>query len=496
MPKFYRFLIGVLLFFTISCESHKDSLDLRNRVKKVVLDNGMTFLLLKREGAPVFSAEIKVRVGNIEEDPGSYGLAHFFEHMAFKGTDKIGSKDFTKEGPILDQIFALGTKIVEMKKQGLDPPLYEDLLAKRKALEKQQNEFIDKNEFTRIYQKNGGLNLNATTSNDYTTFYVSLPVSKLELWAYMESSRLMNPVMREFFTEVNVVAEERRMRIDNSPQGKLYAAFVDKAFDNSPYKILVIGPAQDIQNYTPAEARAFYEKYYIPSRMVVALVGNFNVNEAEKTVRKYFSKLPAKTNEEKTFKPEVFDKGSFPREVTVTGPEEPRFYLAYHRPTHPDPDDVVFDVLQNILCQGRTSRLYKKLVLETKKVSSVTCYGSVPGGRLDSLFTFYTVPLEGHASKVIKEDIKNELKKLIEEGPSENELQIVKNNLDASFIYPLQSNSGLASQLAFYEILTGDWKYIYHLQDRVHAINAEDVKRVAKKYFVEEREVSAYMEKR
>lgn len=489
--------LAALFLALLSCQGSDSStsLDLRNRVKRVVLDNGMKILLLKRQGAPVFSAQIKVRVGNVEEQVGSFGLAHFFEHMAFKGTDKIGTNNYIEEKKILDQIFEIGTKIVNMRKQGKDPKEYADLIKKRKELEQEQKKYLVKNEFTQIYQKNGGINLNATTSNDYTSYYISLPVNKMELWAYMESSRMKKPVIREFFTEVDVVAEERRMRLDNTPDGRLYEAYVNKAFDKSPYKIAVIGPAKDIQNYTPQVAMDFYKTYYIPSRMVVAVVGNFDMKEAERIVRKYFSTIPGKKENGHKIPTENFDKKTFPREVTITGPEKSRFYMGYHRPAHPHEDDIVLDVIQDILCEGRTSRLYKRLVLN-KKATFAACYVSIPGARLDSLFTFLSMPLEGHKNKGLKKEIEDEIQKLAKEGPSEYELQKVKNNIDAELIYSLQSNSGLASQLAFYESLTGHWEYLYDLQARVHSITVDDVKRVVATYFVPQNQVAAYLEQK
>lgn len=488
------FFIFIASLTICSRMEKKESFDLRHRVKRIVLDNGLKVLLLKREGAPVFSSQIKIKVGNIEEEDGHRGLAHFFEHMAFKGTQTIGTKDYNKEKIILDRIFKIGTVIVEMKKQGKKPDDYQDLIEERKKLEDEQKQYQVRNEFMRIYQENGGVDLNATTSNDYTTYYVSLPVNKLELWAYMESERLKSPVLRDFFTEVDVVAEERRMRIDNTPQGKIYEAFMNLAFDKSPYKTVVIGPASDIQLYTPGVALDFYHKYYTPSRVVIALVGNFDVDEAEGIVRKYFSNLKSSSKKTEEVKSEILDEKTFPRENVITSPEKPRFYLGYHRPTHPDPDDIVFDALQSILCEGKTSRLYKKLTLEEQKVSFVTCYASVPGARLDSLFTFYSMPLDGFTNRDIKDEIKKELIRLGQEGPTEDELQIVKNKIDAYIVYSLQSNSGLASQLAFYESLTGNWEYLYHLQDRLHSITKEDIQRVVKTYFVDSKEVTTYME--
>lgn len=470
------------------------SLDLRQRVRRVKLDNGLTVLMMKRQGAPVFSAQIKVEVGNIEEEVGSYGLAHFFEHMAFKGTDKIGTTDPVKEQAILDEIFKVGTEIVTKRKAGATDEELKDLISKRKELEDQQKQYITKNEFTEIFQKNGGLDLNASTSNDYTTYYISLPANKLELWAYMESARMQKPFLREFFTEVDVVAEERRMRIDNTPDGLLFEALMRKSFDKSPYGVVVIGPAEDIRNYTPQKAQEFYAKYYIPSKMVVGLVGNFDLDEAEKIVRKYFGQIPAGKDPGINFTKDELDPKTFPREVTVTGKDRPRFYLAYHRPAHPHPDDMVMDVIQDVMCEGLTSRLYKKLVIQDKKAAYVGCYSSMPGSRLDGLFAFYAMPFDGYTNAQIREEIKKEIDQLIQEGPTEYELQKVKNNLDADLIYSLQSNDGLASQLAFYESLTGNWEYIYELQNTVHKITAEDVKRVAKTYFNAQREITSYYE--
>lgn len=495
LRSLHRLLLLLSVFFVYSCSSGGgESLDLRSRIKKITLDNGLTVLMLRRDGAPVFSSEIQIKVGNIEEQTGSRGLAHFFEHMAFKGTDTIGTKDFGKEKLILDKIYEVGTKLVELKKNGGSPEQIAALLKERKELESEQKKYIEQNEFMEIYQKNGSVDLNATTSNDFTTYYVSLPVNKMELWAHMESARLMHPVMREFFTEVDVVAEERRMRIDNTPSGRLYEAFMGLAFDKSPYKTMVIGPAEDIQNYTPDVAKKFYETYYIPSRMVISIVGNIDFTETERIVRQYFSKIPAKNDPKPAFVHEEFDSKTFPREKTITGPENPRFYFGYHRPAHPDRDDIVMDVIRDILCEGRTSRLFKKLILDKKMASYVGCYAAVPGGRLDSIFSFYALPLNGFKNQDLKKEIISEIEKLAAEGPTEKELQQVKNKIDAELIYSLQSNSGLASQLSYYESLTGSWEYIYYLQDRMHTITADDVKKAIKKHFVKEHESTVYFE--
>lgn len=490
-----RFLVFILCFAisTVACSSHSgEELDLRQRVKKITLDNGMKILMLKRDGAPVFFGELSVRVGSIEEGNGPTGLAHFFEHMAFKGTDKIGSKDFVTEKPLLEQVLAVGTRIADMKRQGATPDEYKDLLAQRLVLEAKENTVTEKNAFYNALIRSGANDLNAATGVDNTVYYAELPSSKLELWAYMESERLMHRVFRGFFTEVDVVNEERRMTIDNSPDGRLYEAYLGAGFVSNPYRVPTIGSARDIQTITPEEARAFYSKFYIPSRMVVAIVGNFDMDVAERILRQYFSRIPEAPEVVENFPDETFTGP--PRSVTITDDSPPQFYLGYHRPAFPHPDVVALEVVENILCEGETARLYKRLVLADKSADSIQCASTFPGDRLPSLFTFMVLPMQGHSNKELVAVIADELKKLGEEGPTANELQIVKNNIDADFIYSLDSNSGLAESLAYHETIAGRWDYMYDFQDAVHKVTAADVERVIHTYFTPSRQVAAYLE--
>jgi len=294
--------------------------------------------------------------------------------------------------------------------------------------------------------------------------------------------------MRDFFTEVGVVAEERKMRVDNSPQGVMLEKFLDLAYDDSPYKTMVIGPAADIQNYTPALAKDFYKKYYTADRIVVALVGNFDLDKTEKIVRKYFGAVPKAINTTQT-EPLTHRANNFPRRDQIVRSEKPRFYLGYHRPSYKSDDDLVLDFVQNLLCNGRVSRLYKKLVLDDKKATTVVCYSAFPGVRLNTLFLFYAMPHDEYSNDDLLNAIKDEVKMLATQGPTPEELQRVKNNMEADLVYSLQSNGGLASQLSFYETLTGDWQYMLQMQKRFRTITAAQIQAVMAKYFVPEHEV-------
>ncbi|MBX7148359.1 insulinase family protein [bacterium] len=487
-----KFLSLILLAFIVSCTSSHNNLKLP--VKEIHLKNGLTALLVSRPGAPVFSAYIRIKVGNIEESKGASGLAHFFEHMAFKGTTTIGTSNYAAEEPVLKEMFSVGADLVEAKKEGRSD--VSALEEKLHALEVQHQQLINQNEFVRIYQRNGGGDINATTSNDFTSYFVSLPASKLELWAYMESERLKHPVLREFFKERDVVAEERRMRYDNNPDGKLYEAFLDTAFDSSPYKINVIGYPQEIQQYTYDKAMEFRNRYYIPQRIVIGLAGSFDVKEAEQYIEKYFGDLPAAASDTiLENKPQILDN-SFPRTKVLEGPDTARFYMGFHRPAHPHSDDEKFDMMQGILCDGRTSRLFKVLVTEKKMASGIDCYSSLPASRLDGLFTIYASPLPGFTNNDIQKVVLDEMEKIKQEGVKPEELARVKNKMDSDMIWSLKSNMGLATLVTFYQSLSNDWKYLYKMQEKIHAITSNDLKSVAQTYFVPGRMVTVKMEQK
>ncbi|OGP09294.1 MAG: hypothetical protein A2048_09940 [Deltaproteobacteria bacterium GWA2_45_12] len=464
-------------------------------VKKIVLENGFTALLVSRPGAPVFSAYLRIKVGNVEESPGYSGLAHFFEHMAFKGTDKIGTKDYKQEEIILDRIHDVGTRLTKARQEGKPEQELKPLIQELNRLQKEQQTLLESNEFARIYQRNGGADMNATTTNDYTSYFVSLPSNKLELWAYLESERLLHSVFREFYKERDVVAEERRMRYDNDPDGHLYEELMLFAFDKSPYRVPVIGFANEIHGYTVDAARKFRETYYVPSRMVLSIVGSYDLKEAEKWIRQYFGKLSDKKSPDQVFEKEDFSK-NFPREKVLESPDEPRFYMVFHRPANPHPDDEVFDVLENLLCDGRTSRLYRVLVTEKKLASQVGCYASLPGSRLDGVFTFYALPFPNVSNRQVWQEILDQLELMKTELVTKEDLGKVINQIDAGLLWALNENIGLASMLTFFESLAGDWHYVYRLRERVRRMTPEDVQRVAKTYFVPNRRASVFMEKK
>jgi predicted Zn-dependent peptidase len=493
--KIFFILSLIISSFYISQCSFFQGPSISLDVEEITLANGLKAILVKKEGPPVFAGYIRFRVGGIEESEGYSGLAHFFEHMAFKGTSKIGVKDYEKEREILDEIHLIGTRITTLKKNNKNQEKINELENQLKNLQEKHQELLDKNEFVQIYQRNGGSNINATTSNDYTSYFISLPSNKLELWAYMESQRIKDPILREFFKERDVVAEERRMRYDNSPKGKLFEEYLNLAFDESPYKLGAIGKPEDIQAYTPEVARKFFYDHYIPSRMVIALVGNFDREEAKNYIQKYFGDLSNHGQEEKK-RYQTPLASDFPRSKAINFEAEPRLYMGFHRPAHPHPSDEVFDVIDGLLCQGRTSVFYQKLVLDEKLVSDLGCSTSLPGSRLDGLFTIYAVPIAPHTNQEVEKRIMEIIDEYKSKEIDKKELERIRTRIEADLIFSLDSNMGLASLLTYFESLAGSWTYIHNLPNKISKVDVDDIHEVMKKYFVKNRKVVVYLERK
>jgi len=482
----------ILIFLFISNNIYAQNIE--DKVIEYKLDNGMKFLLMKRGSAPIFTGYLMFKVGSVDEDVGITGLAHLVEHMAFKGTDVIGTVSYEEEKPILEEINKIGAELsLETVKGSLaDSTKINELDIKLKDLQKQHKEFVKNNEFFQIYDANGGVGTNAGTGNDVTSYYVSLPSNKLELWMLMESERIKNPVFREFYVERNVVAEERRLVTDNQPFGKLLEEFIATAFIAHPYGHPIVGWMSDIKTITVEDAVDFYQKYYSPVNGVGVLVGDIEIEKTKKLLDKYFGSIPDRGEPKpvKTIEPE--QKG--PRKTTVYFKAQPQILIGYHKPTLPEYDDYVFDVIYSILSEGRTSRLYTSLVKEKKLVVGINTIQGLPGARYDNLFVFYAVPRYPHTNQEVEDAIYEEIEKLKTEPASEKELQKVRNRIDANFIRGLDSNQGLASMLAFFEVVADDWKYILRQREIFKKVTPEDIMRVAKKYFIDDNKIIAYLE--
>src|ERR1700722_750474 len=295
IPRLVVCFIACLLLCSIALPQNLASFEKRTTVKK--LANGLTIIICERPEAPVFSFFTHVDAGSVQDPMGKTGLAHMFEHMAFKGTDTIGTRDYAGEKVALAKVEeAYAAYLAER-----DKPVGRDE-AKLKQLEQAWKDAVaaaDKfsapynNEFSQIVESQGGEGMNAFTDLDETGYNYSFPVNRLELWAYLESERFLHPVMRQFYKERNVVIEERRMRVDSNPPGRLFEQFTTAAFQAHPYHRPTIGWMSDLNTFSATDAKKFFDTYYISSNMVVAVVGDVKASETMPIVEKYFGRIPS-----------------------------------------------------------------------------------------------------------------------------------------------------------------------------------------------------------
>jgi predicted Zn-dependent peptidase len=482
-------ILAFILLFSTSVLRAQDLASFEKRVTVHKLANGLTLIVLERPEAPVFSFFTLVDAGSVQDPKGLTGLAHMMEHEAFKGTPDIGSRnngrDWLKEKAALDGVErAYAAYDYERRKEiDRDPKKVGELeKAWKEAIERAQ-QYVDANAYSRILDEQGQEGMNAFTEEDMTGYYYSLPANRLELWAYMESERFLHPVMREFYKERDVVWEERRMRIDNQPIGRLVEQFLSSAFFAHPYHNPGVGWPADLDSLSARDAEKFFKTYYIPSNMTIAVVGDVKAAQVIALVERYFGRIPSGPKPEEAATDEPPQSGV--REIVLREQSQPFYLEGYHRPDYRDPDDNVYDVISDLLSEGRTSRLYRSLVRDKKIAVGAAGFSGLPGTKYPHLFAFYSVPAKDHTPAEQADAIHQEIERLKTQPVSDEELKMVKTRMRANLIRQLAENSGLASQLAIYQTRFGDWRELFRQLDKTDKVTAQDVQRVARKVLTE-----------
>lgn len=493
------FIFGLILFLSwintselalakIAVNQNIQSLEpylkqVKENITEFTLKNGINFIVLKNDKAPVVSFTTYVDVGGVNEPEKKTGVAHFLEHLAFKGTKEIGTLDYKKEAKILDELDNIFQQIKRAKKENNQVKLGE-LESKFEELNNQAQALVKQNEFGQIIELEGGVGLNAATSADATVYFYNFPANKLELWMYLESDRFLNPVFREFYQEKQVILEERKLRTDNSPIGKMVEAFLDTAFTTHPYKRPVIGYEEDIINLTREDVQNFFNNYYGGSNITIAIVGDVNPDEVKKMAEKYFGRFPASTKPAKLTITEP--KQTQTREVTVKYPSQPWYLEGYHIPDINHPDYLVYDIISSILSNGRTSRLYKSLVEEQKIALSAAGFSGFPGDKYPNLMLFYAMLAPERQLTDLETALHEQIEKLKSDLVTEEELERVKTQAKADLLRTLNSNSGMGKLLAEYQAKTGDWRNLFLSLEQISAVTAQDIQRVARETFTAE----------
>ncbi|OEU71304.1 MAG: peptidase M16 [Desulfuromonadales bacterium C00003093] len=471
------FLFCFSLLFVLPASLFAQSL--AEKVQEYHLDNGLTLLLVERHASPTVAAYISFKVGSVNENSQYRGVAHLLEHMLFKGTKILGTKDYQQEEPLLKKIAGVGGRIDLLKgRSDTDPQELQQLQMQLTALQKEHRQLLVKDEFSKVYAENGGVGYNAFTGKDQTTYLINLPANKLELWAAIESDRLQNAVLREFYTEREVVREERRRSYESSPSGMLYETLLATAYKVHPYRYPIIGWECDIENLTLEETQTFLRNYYSPVNMVITLVGDFKSAAALALVKRYFGPLKPGLPVPEVVDQEPPQNGE--RRVRVIFDAEPQLLVAYHKPTLPHRDDYAFDILMQILGEGRTSRLYQSLVVEKQLVTDVSVFGA-PGSKYNNLMTIVLTPRRSCSCVDIESALYAELERLQTEPINAAEIEKARHQILTTILRRLQGNSGLARMLSSYEVL-GGWKYLVEYEKELNSMTAADVMDVAKRY--------------
>ena len=484
-PWFSRGLLGLTLAaLAIAGARAQDLKSFEQRITTKVLPNGLTIVICERPEAPVFSYSTFIDAGDVNDPSGQSGLAHMFEHLAFKGTSEIGTTDYAAEKVALAKVEAANDayEAEYLKAVGRDDKKVAELKQAFLDAQKDAHKYVVPNQFTDVAERNGAEGLNAFTALDETVYFWSMPENRLELWAWLESGRLSDTVPREFYKERDVVVEERRMRTDSNPIGRLVEQFLATAYVAHNYGRSGVGWPSEVSQVSATEALAFHKKYYAGSNIVVAVVGDVKAAEAMPMLEKYFSKIPAgpKPEEMTTIEPKQFAE----KTVVIREQTQPFFLEGYHRPDYRDPDDAVYDAISDIMSNGRVSRLYRSLVEQQQIAAAAQGFSPFPGDKYPGLFAFYAVPLPGHTPDQMRDAIHKEIDKLKSADVTDDELQMYKTRTRADLLRGLADNQGLANSLAQYQTRYGDWRELFKQLDKVDKVSKADIRRVANQVFV------------
>jgi len=463
-------------------------------VQEYVLENGLRLLMIPKKGDPNIAAGWIARVGSVNERPGITGISHLFEHMMFKGTRVVGTTDIKKDLELMDKMDAVKAEIRKEEQAQIqrlrlgqianlqDPQNRTDrhnqLLQELAAIEKESKSLIVQNEFDKIYTSAGASDMNAGTSEDFTIYFINVPTNKLELWFWMESDRLLNPVFREFYSERAVVQEERRMRTESTPTGKFDEEFNALFWTSSPYKWPVIGWPSDLEGLTRQEALDYFAVNYAPNNISACLVGDFDSEQAKKLADRYFGRLKRNPQQPPPVRTREVEQMAEKRMIAFAE-TNPQVQIRYHSVADGHVDEPALVVLGALL-SGRTGRLYKSLVLDQKLANSVSAGQN--GMKWEGYFFLSGVAKPESAPEIVEQALYREIEKLQREKVGERELQKVKNQFAADTFRRLDSRFLLMIQILLADSNRG-WQSFNEDPKKIAAVTADDIQRVANKYF-------------
>jgi predicted Zn-dependent peptidase len=487
----FHLLPVVLCLTLVFCLPAQEVKEFERKVTEFTLANGLHFILAERHEAPVISFHTFVNAGSVDDPSGKTGIAHLFERLAFKGTETIGTRNWADEKKAMDAIEEIYDRLDAERNKGAtaDQSRADTLQTQVKFAVDRADMYVQQNEFKSIMEDNGGIELNAAVGLDSAEYFCGLPSNRMELWFLMESNRFLRPVFRQFYKERDVMVEEYH-QVESSPKGRLFQSLLSTAFVSHPYKNPAGGWPADLPKLRRADAQAFLEKRYVPANMAIAIVGDVNVAEARRMAERYFGPMQSRPLPPVLATQEAPQPG--PRTSVVDSPAQPMAAVAYKRPDEYDRDDSVFDVIQLILSNGRSGVLYKEMVEDKRLSTTAQAVATFPNGRYPNLFTFLLVPSPGHTVEENQKALDELLARFKAKPVDAEVLQRAKTQVKAGVLRLLSSNSGQAKLLALHHAVYGNWRKVFTSLDELSKVTAEDVQRVAQRYFVPENSTFAY----
>ena len=478
--------LGLVLFGVLSLMVPAQA-EVNLNVHKEVLPNGLTVLLHPNKQAPTVSCRLFYVTGSVHEVPGKSGLAHILEHELFKGTKKVGITDSIADAKFMATQDSLQALIRPAILAG-DTAKVNKLTAEHDSVVNEHRKIFVKDELWSAYQAAGGTGLNAFTTPLMTAYIVTLPKNKIELFMWLEADRMQNAVLREFYSERMVVREERRMRYDDKPTGRFIETLNSLIYEAFPYRVPTIGWPSDIMNLTREMADEHYRKYYKPRNAILVLAGDIDTAATMEMVKRYFGPIPAG----EAFPPLTIrdPEQAGEKRLTVTRPDAPNlFSLTFKTPEIGDSILYALDIAEGAL-NGRSGRLYKRLVQEEKLAVSVSASSS-PNKYISEFDITVNMRPDADPAKVEK-IVWEELEKLKTETVSERDFQKVKNRAYASLVRSLTDMENVATMLAWHEMF-GDYRIFLNWADRLNQVSAADVQAAAQKTFVREKSVAGFL---
>jgi len=477
-------LFALLAFCFSSSQLSGQTLDkMKTQIQEKTLKNGMKFIVMEQHEAPVASFHVYADVGSAQEVEGITGISHILEHMAFKGTTTVGTKDYAVEVKVLDELDQVYEKLSREESQlKPDPERVKELKVRFEQLQQKAKEYVVTDEYSDLVMQQGDNSSNAYTSSDATQYIESLPANRLEFWMAITSDRFLNPVFREFYKERDVIMEERRLGLETQPIGKLLEDFEAAAFKAHPYHHEVIGHMSDLQRIRHQDVKDYFKKYYSPSNLTVAIVGDVDPQEVFKLAELYFERIPSGPRPEplRTREPEQWGE----RRSTVKAQSQPVLIVGYHRPDVRHADNGALDALANIIGQGRSSRIWESLVKKEKAATQVGCFNGFPGDKYPNLIAFFSFTSKDKTAAQSLDLIDKEIEKIKKEPVSAQELAKYKQMTKKSLIGQMKSNARMAAQLTYYDVVQGDWRLLFDELANIDKITAADIQRVASTYLV------------